>query len=61
MMVVVGRRPADDATAAPVQLINDVQHITAGRLQAQLTQEAMDVGGGEHPPPTCIHLPQPSP
>ena len=54
-----GGAPADDATAAPVQLINDVKHITAGGLQTQLAQEPVDISMGQHPPPTCIHLSQP--
>ena len=50
--------PADNATPTPVQLVYDVQHITASGLQPQLTQKAIDVGWSQHPSTALIHLQQ---
>jgi len=51
-----GDSPADNAAAAPVKFIDDVQHVAAGRLQSQLIQKAVDVSRGQDTPATLIHL-----
>ena len=52
----VTNQPADNAAAAPVKFIDDVQHVTAGGLQSQLIQKAVDVSRGQDTPATLIHL-----
>ena len=49
-------KPAHNAATAPVQLINDVQHIAACGLKTQFAEEAIDVCWSQNPSAALIHL-----